>query len=182
MPLVSLGKRKPAGAPPPAAPRVAQAPAPSSPRLSPPLAAPLRLVVAGGDYGAPRYDRDRSPHSPSSARPFYTGQPPSRRHQGVDLAARAGEPVYAVGFGRVVARDPGHGRLVVVVVLDRGYPVDEVVYADLGSRAVSPGERVTPHTVVGTVATSFVHVALKRRGAFVNPHGILPFLDHPKRR
>lgn len=83
-------------------------------------------------------------------------------HRGVDIQAPEGTPVHSVLAGQVIASVPsgeldGYGETVVVL-----YPRWYVLYAHLGSRAVSAGQRVTQGQVIGTVGRS--------AGTRVNPH------------
>jgi murein DD-endopeptidase MepM/ murein hydrolase activator NlpD len=91
-------------------------------------------------------------------------------HQAVDLVARPGASVYAVGDGVIVPANPGLGKAVLKLALDpRGRWSDDaaivshIVYADLGDRLVRPGERVRAGQVVATVQPhGFVHFSTKR--------------------
>jgi murein DD-endopeptidase MepM/ murein hydrolase activator NlpD len=95
--------------------------------------------------------------------------PPAHDHQGVDLAARAGSNVLAVGDGQIVATDPGLGKLVRKLRLDvpgqwklGGRRVDAIVYADLGRPLVAPGDRVRRGDPIALVdKAGFVHFAVK---------------------
>jgi murein DD-endopeptidase MepM/ murein hydrolase activator NlpD len=95
--------------------------------------------------------------------------PPIHSHQGVDLAARPGSRIFAVGDGAIVATDPGLGKIVRKLRLDRpeswgGETVDAIVYADLGLPLVEPGKRVRQGDVIAYVAPAgFVHFAVKQR-------------------
>jgi len=82
-----------------------------------------------GRYGAPRSGR--------------------RRHQGIDLAARMGDPVRAVRSGWVaVARyQRGYGNFVVI----RHSPVLTTTYAHLKTLHVREGRRVHQGDAIGTV-------------------------------
>lgn len=81
-------------------------------------------------------------------------------HDGIDLIARQGEPVYATASGtvrEVVHGSKGHGN---VVVIDHGNGC-ESHYAFLTGITVSPGERVSVGKKIGAVGTA--------RGSFA-PH------------
>lgn len=101
--------------------------------------------------------------------------PPAHAHQGVDLAARPGSHVLAVGDGVIVATDPGLGKIVRKLRLDipgtwmfGGRPVESIVYADLGPPLVAPGDRVRKGDPIALVdKAGFVHFAVKDSG----PHG-----------
>src|SRR4051812_42995559 len=69
--------------------------------------------------------------------------PPAHAHQGIDIAARPGSHVLAVGDGEIVTTDPGLGKIVRKLRLDvpsnwaLGHrSVGAVVYADLGTPLV----------------------------------------------
>jgi murein DD-endopeptidase MepM/ murein hydrolase activator NlpD len=95
--------------------------------------------------------------------------PPAHAHQGVDLAAPPGSRVLAVGDGVIVATDPGIGKVVRKLRLDvpgrwnvGGRTVDAVVYADLGTPLVQPGDRVRRGDPIALVdKAGFVHFAVK---------------------
>jgi murein DD-endopeptidase MepM/ murein hydrolase activator NlpD len=97
------------------------------------------------------------------------GGPPAHAHQGIDLAALPGSYVYAVGDGVIVATDPGLGKIVRKLRLDvSGFwglgprHVASVVYADLGTPIVGPGDRVRKGDPIAFVnKTGFVHLAVK---------------------
>lgn len=107
--------------------------------------------------------------------------PPVHAHQGVDLAARPGDMVRAVGDGRIVATNPGLGKVVRKLQLDlpgswgdRDALISHVVYADLGEPLVDIGQRVRKGDPIARVAREgFVHFAVKRVGQhgeeFIDP-------------
>lgn len=139
-------------------------PPPGAQRLLPPLALPLRKTTPNGKYGAPR----PAGSTPDKATHF---------HQGVDLKGTAGEPIFAVGNGRIVATKPGKGQLVRKLLLDDGRAV---VYADLGTATVEPGAVVKAGDKIGTMRKNgFVHVAIRPSltGGFINPKGVIPFAE-----
>ena len=121
-------------------------------------------VTPHGQYGAPR------------------AGPPRHAHQGIDLAAPAGSQVLAVGDGVIVPAHPGLGKIVRKLRLDvpaawdaSGQPVDTIVYADLGTPFVRPGDHVRKGDPIALVAEGgFVHFAVKETRqsgeAFLDPH------------
>lgn len=132
--------------------------------LAAPLAPPLRKMTPNGYYNAPR---------PVGTKPG-DGKF-DHYHQGVDLQGKAGEPVLAVGAGKIVSSKAGLGELVRVLQLDDGRAV---VYADLGTATVEPGKLVSAGDQIGTVRKNgFVHVAIResRYGKFINPKGVIPY-------
>jgi murein DD-endopeptidase MepM/ murein hydrolase activator NlpD len=90
-------------------------------------------------------------------------------HQGTDLAAPPGSHVLAVGDGVIVRTDPGLGKIVRKLRLDvpgawgLGHRrVNAVVYADLGTPLVQPGDRVRKGDSIALVdKAGFVHFAVK---------------------
>lgn len=96
--------------------------------------------------------------------------PPIHVHQGVDLVARPGSHVLAVGDGVIVATDPGLGKTVRKLKLDVAGTwsigrrrVDYVVYADLGTPLKHSGERVRTGEPIALVdKPGFVHFAVKQ--------------------
>ncbi len=132
----------------------------SAPLLGRQLQSPLEgagtaLVTPHGYYGAPR------------------SGPPVHLHQGVDLAAKAGSKVLAVGDGVIVATDPGLGKTVRKLKLDPpsswrpgARSVAAIVYADLGTPLVKPGDHVRIGDPIATVdKTGFFHFAVKEQRA-----------------
>jgi murein DD-endopeptidase MepM/ murein hydrolase activator NlpD len=128
----------------------------SLPSGSPILGSPLdgggrASVTPRGFYGAPR------------------DGPPRHLHQGIDLAARAGSHVLAVGEGVIVRTDPGLGKIVRKLRLDvpgawdfAHRRVDAVLYADLGTPLVQPGDRVRRGDPIALVdKAGFFHFAVK---------------------
>jgi murein DD-endopeptidase MepM/ murein hydrolase activator NlpD len=95
--------------------------------------------------------------------------PPAHTHQGVDLAALPGSHVLAIGDGVIIKTDPGLGKVVRKLRLDlpgawdlNHRRVDAVVYADLGTPLVQPGDRVRKGDPIALVWNQgFVHFAVK---------------------
>jgi murein DD-endopeptidase MepM/ murein hydrolase activator NlpD len=103
--------------------------------------------------------------------------PPAHEHQGIDLAAPVGSHVLAVGDGVIVETLAGLGKVVRKLRLDRsaawtstGRRVESIVYADLGTPIVSPGDRVERGDSIALVdKRGFVHIAVKRGEVFFDP-------------
>lgn len=101
--------------------------------------------------------------------------PPKHSHQGTDLAAPPGSHVLAVGDGLIIKTDPGLGKIVRKLRLDvpgawdlNHRRVDAIVYADLGTPLVQPGDRVRKGDPIALVdKAGFVHFAVKE----FQPHG-----------
>jgi murein DD-endopeptidase MepM/ murein hydrolase activator NlpD len=111
----------------------------------------LPRLTPNGDFDAPR------------------AGPPAHRHQGIDLVAPSGSYVLAVGDGVIAKTHPGLGKIVRKLRLDRpaawrgGHrTVDAIVYADLGTPLVDPGDRVRKGEPIALVSNQgFVHFAVK---------------------
>ncbi|MGH3664892.1 MAG: M23 family metallopeptidase, partial [Egibacteraceae bacterium] len=75
-----------------------------------------------------------------------------RTHQGVDMFAKYGSPIYAVADGVVDrAYSDSLGGLAIIFVDDHG---DKYYYAHMSSLAVRSGQRMTLGAVMGAVGTS----------------------------
>ncbi len=103
----------------------------------------------------------------------------SNFHNGIDLAAPAGTPVYAAKSGRVIFAGWGYyyGRYIRV---DHGGGV-ETRYAHLSRIAVRPGQYVKRGQVIGYVGASgrgaygvHLHFEIRVGGRTVNPRTYLP--------
>lgn len=101
-------------------------------------------------------------------------------HEGIDLRAPTGTPVYAAQSGVVLyadARIRGYGKLVVI----RHPGKVATIYAHNSKTLVRPGERVVQGQKVaisgstGHVRGAHVHFEIRRGLSAVNP---LPFLPH----
>ncbi|HVC19337.1 MAG TPA: M23 family metallopeptidase [Vicinamibacterales bacterium] len=112
----------------------------------------------------------------------FTGQP--EFHEGIDIAADKGTPVYATADGKVALAeytDNGYGRN---VVLDHGFGL-QTRYAHLSRIAVKVGEEVQRGQVVGYVgetgrATGYhLHYEIIVNGRPINPLQLL--LQSPPR-
>jgi murein DD-endopeptidase MepM/ murein hydrolase activator NlpD len=135
------------------------------------LASRRRGSPGGGTLGPPVEGGGVPAVTPHGHYGMHRAGPPAHAHQGVDLAARPGSHVLAVGDGVIVSADPGLGKIVRKLVLDEPAtwesgqePVAAVVYADLGQPLVEPGDRVRRGDPIALVAPAgFVHVAVKAR-------------------
>ena len=103
----------------------------------------------------------------------------SRRHQGIDIGAPKGWPVFATADGVVsrVDRDRrGYGRYVVLSHAN-GY---STLYAHLSKVRVKQGARVRAGETIGAIgrtgrATGYhLHYEVRRNGQPVNPRAYLP--------
>jgi murein DD-endopeptidase MepM/ murein hydrolase activator NlpD len=108
--------------------------------------------------------------------PFGTSAVPGtrgRRHDGVDIKARAGEKVLAAADGRVTfaGRQHGYGNL---VIIDHGGGV-VTVYAHLFYACVRKGDRVGTGDTIGragkrgTATGVHLHFEVRRNGVAIDP-------------
>lgn len=107
------------------------------------------------------------------------GQREGARHEGIDIAAPVGTPIWAAGSGRVIfaGEQPGYGLIVVLRHTDR----DAVtVYAHNARNCVGEGTEVKVGDVVGLVGNSggfaspAVHFEVRLGKNTVNPRRMLP--------
>ena len=102
----------------------------------------------------------------------------SSYHQGVDLAAPAGTPIYAARSGQVSVAGYGSaaGQYVTINHMD-GY---SSIYMHMSSFVVSRGQNVTAGQLIGYVGSSGVstgnhlHFGIAYKGAYVNPCNYIP--------
>lgn len=139
--------------------------------------------IRGGWLRVPcRYDRISSPFNPRRMHPVLRRIVP---HNGVDLAAATGTPVWAAADGVVTWAAPKgpNGNLVSIRHAD-GYSTH---YAHLHriQRGIREGVEVTQRQLIGAVGTTgrstgpHLHFGLKRNGRFLNP---IEILNGPGRR
>ena len=136
---------------------------------------PVREEAAPGRGGPPTIERGFLP--PPS--PWAAG------HRGVDLAARAGQPVRAVAAGRVTFAGRVAGRGVVSLVLagvGGGSGPLRTTYEPVRA-LVSEGERVAAGQVVGVLedgpyhcSRPCLHWGLLRGGRYVDPLSLFPWV------
>jgi murein DD-endopeptidase MepM/ murein hydrolase activator NlpD len=97
-----------------------------------------------------------------------------KMHDGLDIAARTGTPVYASADGIVSQAEtaPGYGKL---VVIDHGYGY-KTYYAHNSKLLVKVGQRVKRGDQVSAVGNtgsstgSHLHYEVRRNGVPLNPH------------
>lgn len=96
-----------------------------------------------------------------------------RRHTGIDLIGKRGQPVYATADGIVSSENPGSGYGISVVV-NHGYGY-KTVYAHLSKASVRPGQKVKRGELVGLMGSSglasgtHLHYEVLKNGQRVNP-------------
>lgn len=96
-----------------------------------------------------------------------------RRHNGVDLAAPTGTPVYATADG-VVGRADWFSSYGLYIAIDHGADL-ETRYAHLSKLAVAAGERVRKGDLIGYVGSTgrstgpHLHYEVRMDGVAVNP-------------
>ena len=141
----------------------------------------------GGDYSGPQYSGDwvvpcnyvyvSSPFDPNRLHPILGYVRP---HNGVDLAANMGTPVYATRSGTVTVADyewDGAGNYVFINHGD-GF---SSVYMHMDYYIVSVGEYVSAGEVIGYVGTTglsegpHLHFGIAYNGAYVNPASYINF-------
>ncbi len=105
----------------------------------------------------------------------FTGK--RKMHEGLDVAARTGTPVYATADGIVssVRTEPGYGK---VVTIDHGYGY-RTVYGHNSKYNVKVGQRVRRGDLIAAVGNtgrstgSHVHYEIRLNGVPVNPRKYL---------
>ncbi|MGI6877810.1 peptidoglycan DD-metalloendopeptidase family protein [Microbacterium sp. gxy059] len=102
-------------------------------------------------------------------------------HDGTDMAAPEGTPIYAVKGGTVMVSSDGHFGWGVTVSIDHGDGT-QTLYGHMvyGSRLVQAGETVEAGQQIGQVGNtgrsfgSHLHIELRINGAIVDPLNYLP--------
>jgi murein DD-endopeptidase MepM/ murein hydrolase activator NlpD len=100
-----------------------------------------------------------------------------KMHEGLDIAARTGTPVYATADGIVssIRTEPGYGK---VVTVDHGYGY-RTVYGHNSKYSVKVGQRVRRGDLIASVGNtgrstgSHVHYEVRLNGVPVNPRKYL---------
>lgn len=136
---------------------------------------PVRLATIGSTpAGLPVRTRGLTSTFGMRQHPLLGG---TRFHAGIDLAARAGDGVFATGAGRVIAAgwSGGYG---LAVTIDHGNGL-ETRYAHLSRLGVVAGEEVKAGEMVGLVGSTglstgpHLHYEMRRFGRPVDPVGTL---------
>lgn len=97
-----------------------------------------------------------------------------KMHDGLDVAARTGTPIYVTADGVVSRAEtaPGYGKLVVV---DHGYGYrtyyahNSKIYVKVGQR-IKRGDKIAAVGNTGTSTGSHVHYEVRLNGVPLNPH------------
>ena len=97
-----------------------------------------------------------------------------KMHEGLDIAARTGTPIYATADGVVSRAEtaPGYGKLVVV---DHGYGYrtyyahNSKVFVKIGQR-IKRGDKIAAIGNTGTSTGSHVHYEVRLNGVPLNPY------------
>jgi murein DD-endopeptidase MepM/ murein hydrolase activator NlpD len=105
----------------------------------------------------------------------FTGR--RKMHEGLDIAARTGTPVYATADGIVSQAEtaPGYGKL---VVIEHGYGYktyyahNSKLLAKVGQR-VKRGDKISEVGNTGSSTGSHVHYEVRRNGVPLNPRKFL---------
>jgi murein DD-endopeptidase MepM/ murein hydrolase activator NlpD len=155
----------------PGAPAAAGAPKPRKPPASPPsVPAPGLPEEYAGIY---RWPLDAGIISSEY------GERWGKMHKGLDLAADAGEPVYAIAAGEVIYAGDGlrgYGN-VVIMRHDRRY---SSLYAHNSELKVKQGDHVEQGTLIALLGNTghstgpHVHFEIRDGDAAINPHTLLP--------
>ncbi|WP_432823413.1 M23 family metallopeptidase [Trichloromonas sp.] len=101
----------------------------------------------------------------------FTGRP--KMHEGLDIAARTGTPVYATADGIVSRAEtaPGYGKL---VVIDHGYGFktfyghNSKLHVKIGQR-IKRGDKIASVGSTGSSTGSHVHYEVRRNNVPLNP-------------
>ena len=107
--------------------------------------------------------------------PFRGG---AARHQGIDLAAPIGTPIYATADGIFTEAGYNNGGYGNLIKLDHGRGI-ETRYGHLSRGLVSPGQRITRGQLIGHMGStgrstgSHLHYEVRIDGRAVNP---IPFM------
>jgi murein DD-endopeptidase MepM/ murein hydrolase activator NlpD len=107
--------------------------------------------------------------------PFRGG---AARHQGIDLAAPVGTPIYATAEGTVSEAGYNSGGYGNLIKLDHGRGI-ETRYGHLSRILVSPGQRIARGQIIGRMGStgrstgSHLHYEVRIDGRAVNP---IPFM------
>lgn len=105
----------------------------------------------------------------------FTGRP--KMHEGLDIAARTGTPIYATADGVVTQAEtaPGYGKL---VVIDHGYGYktyfahNSKLHVKVGAR-IQRGDKIASVGNTGSSTGSHVHYEVRRNGVPLNPKKFL---------
>ena len=102
-------------------------------------------------------------------------------HNGVDIAAKAGDPVLSVYFGKVVFTGTAGGLGQTVVIVHKNGLTSH--YAHLSQIDACVGQVLRPGDIIGRVGDSgestgpHLHFEIRRYGEALDPAWLLPRLD-----
>jgi murein DD-endopeptidase MepM/ murein hydrolase activator NlpD len=138
-------------------------------------AAPPALVAAAPASG------DASMHWPVEAGVISSdyGERWGKMHKGIDIAADAGEPVYAVADGEVIYAGDGLRGYGNVIIIQHGQRLSSL-YAHNSELKVRQGDRVSRGTLIALMGSTghstgpHVHFELRQGDVAVNPRTLLP--------
>ena len=97
-----------------------------------------------------------------------------RMHDGIDITARIGTPIYATGDGVVIANDATSSGMGIVCTINHGYGY-ETIYGHMSKLKAKPGMKVKRGEIIGWVGNSglstgpHLHYKILKNGKAVNP-------------
>lgn len=130
--------------------------------LTPSPHAPWKALLGGPGRLTSEYGMRKDP---------FTGEP--EFHDGIDIAAKVGTPIYPFQAGTVKYSGwkSGHGRVVIVGHADGS----ETLYAHASKTLVKTGDEVAKDTIIAEVGSTgrstgpHLHFELRRAGKSINP-------------
>lgn len=111
----------------------------------------------------------------------YVNETHQQGHNGIDLKATAGTPIYAIGTGKVISVDSGGAKSGNSVKIAHEGGVLTSFYAHLQSSNVQVGQNVDSNTVIGQMGSSgnakfagaHLHYETKINGNYIDPNSII---------
>ena len=97
-----------------------------------------------------------------------------RMHDGIDITARIGTPIYATGDGIITVNGPMTSGMGIVCTINHGYGY-QTVYGHMSHLKVRPGMKIKRGEIIGLVGNTgisvgpHVHYEVLKNGKPVNP-------------
>ncbi len=97
-----------------------------------------------------------------------------RMHEGIDITARIGTPIYATGDGTVIKNDFKVSGMGITCIIDHGYGY-KTIYGHMSKLKVRPGQKVKRGAVIGYIGNTglsigpHVHYEVLKNNRNVNP-------------